>query len=176
MIREHRPRTPVAILSALLLASGLWSMSCFANGSWYDSHCSPCHDAAPTCDGCHEHSGSLSATSDQGEYQPGAPLVVTLHGGTRGGWIRGILYDAGGQEIVVVGGEEFPVDLPASAPDEPGDYHWNAAWFGSNNGVGHLERLTPITIRVIEDPASVEEEEPTIYRKSWGKIKGYFLR
>ena len=112
-------------------------------------------------------------------------MVVTLNGGERQGWIRAILYDAGHNELTRASGPTgtgddmqgnpvvFPVQLLANAPATPGDYIWQAAWYGSNNGNGHTERGVNVTIRVIANPADVSDEAPVLQR-TWGRIKSQY--
>ena len=89
-----RYQTRSITLFGLALLLGTLSVSgAHAESSFFNSDCAGCHNNDnPTCNGCHHHRGTLSATADAAQYEPGAPVTITLHGGTRGGWIRGLLY------------------------------------------------------------------------------------
>jgi hypothetical protein len=121
------------------------------------------------------------------EYSPGDPVIVTLRGGGRGGWIRGLLYDETNTEIFRAtgptgtgddgqpGAVTFPVQLQGTAPMQPGEYTWEAAWYGNPNDGGpmHGEERTPVTFRVTGQTA-VGDQQPGVLAKSWGWIKGLF--
>ena len=121
--------------------------------------------------------------ANQATYYPGDPVTVTLRGGTRGGWIRAILYNEGHSELTRATGPTgtgddsrpspvvFPVDLHTAAPLVPGDYPWQAAWYG-NNGSSHLERLANVTIHVVQNPAGIED--PPLVRRTWGWIRSLY--
>jgi len=145
-----------------------------------------CHsDDTPSCDGCHEHHGNVTALVDQAEYEPGAIVTVTLDGGSRGGWVRGVLYDHDGTEVARATGPTgtgddgagdavtFPVTLQAAAPAEPGQYTWEAAWFGSvtSGGGNHTEDGDLVTITVASASAVPDEDEPVA---TWGRIKALY--
>jgi hypothetical protein len=168
-------------LAVLLIVASSQTASSFP--SRFNTYCVSCHsNDAPTCDGCHHHKATLGASADHASYNPGAPVVVTLTGGTEGGWIRAILYDASHQELTRATGPtgqgddnagnpvQFPVQLHATAPVTPGDYVWQAAWFGNNNGSGHIESGVNVTIHVVQNPADVSDDAPVI-RRTWGRIK-----
>lgn len=158
-----------------------------AHPSRFTNLCSSCHsNDTPTCNGCHHHtSGTLSASADHATYYPGSPVTVTLNGGTEYGWIRAILYDQNNQELTRRSGPtgqgddgqanavEFPVQLQAPAPATPGDYVWKAAWFGNNNGSGHMELGVNVTIHVIQNPADVTDDAPSV-RRTWGRIRSQY--
>lgn len=172
---KNRFSCPIRLTVWLIVLSAMCLGLASAEPSFYDNDCRSCHGAARTCDGCHMHKGSLSATADQAEYEPGEPLVVRLHGGSEGGWIRALLYDETNTEVGRANHVPFPADIAATAPMEPGVYDWEAAWYGNNNGSGHIERRTPVTITVTEPPASVEDEdEPSFLTETWGRIKNLF--
>lgn len=160
-----------ALILILLLAMGALERT-YATSSLFYSRCQACHsDDNATCAGCHQHRGTLWATADLPAYHPGTTVTVTLgHNGGLYGWIRGILYDHTGAQVAIAtgptgtgddgqaGAVEFPVTLQAPAPQEAGDYTWEAAWFGaSNTGTTHLEVRTPVTIHV-EINLGAEEE------------------
>jgi hypothetical protein len=151
------------ILVVALLA-GLSVARTEAYSSYFTTDCAGCHSHSndtATCNGCHEHRGTLHATADQATYDPGATVTVTLTGGSQHGWIRGLLYDQNNHQIAIATGPTgtgddglgnpvvFPVRLQAPAPLAEGDYTWQAAWFGNNNGSGHVENRTPVTIHVV---------------------------
>jgi hypothetical protein len=134
---------------------------------------------------CHHHRGTLGATPDRAQYFPGDPLVVTLSGGTRGGWIRALLYDQSGTEVARASGPTgagddslgapvtFPVALHAVAPTTPGDYLWQAAWFGNDDGSGHIANRKSTTIHVVartDVPATEPPASPWI-AGTWSRIK-----
>jgi hypothetical protein len=153
---------------------------------------SGCHtNDSATCNGCHHHRGSLTATRDQSQYFPGQTVTVTLNGGTQSGWIRGLLYDADNVEIARRSGPTgtgddggtndvvFPVQLQAPAPPTPGTYVWQAAWFGNWNDGGsvHQEQRVNVTITVVADQSDVTgEDEGTYFSKTWSRIKEKFAR
>jgi hypothetical protein len=154
--------------------------------SLYTARCATCHtDDTPSCDGCHEHRGNLSASTDQPTYDPGSIINVTLNGGSRGGWVRGLLYDQAGTEIDQQGGPTgtgddgagsavtFPVSLQATAPTTPGEYTWSVAWFGAPNSGGgsHIENSVPVTFTVMA-PSFVPEEEPPVL--TWDLIRSLY--
>ncbi|MGD8394956.1 MAG: hypothetical protein PVF43_05735 [Candidatus Eiseniibacteriota bacterium] len=174
---------PAACLTLLLLLA-VPAGRTIAYPTFFASRCAPCHsDDTPTCVGCHQHRGNLHVVADLPEYQPGETVTITLTGGTRGGWLRGLLYDAGNVEIDRATGPTgtgddglpdpvvFPVQLVASAPPEQGDYVWQAAWFGGNTqGTGHLEVRVPVTIHVAGQVAVPDGPQPA----TWGRIKAIF--
>jgi hypothetical protein len=158
---------PAAALAACLLIFALaWSSPALAAPSAFDTNCASCHsDDTRTCDGCHAHMGTISASADLAEYAPGEEVFVTLEGGGAGGWIRGLLYDDLANELDRASGPtgtgddgegdpvEFPVILTATAPMEPGEYTWEAAWLGGEtDGSGHLQETTEVVIRVTSTP------------------------
>jgi hypothetical protein len=153
--------------TALLFAGS----SALATPGRWDSQCAGCHsNDSPTCDGCHEHGNrNLQANAAQGSYAPGELIEITLSGGTRGGWVRSILYDDSNLEVDRTEGPSgtgdnggFPLELPATlyteAPAMPGSYTLDAAYYGNSNGNGHNEVRRPVTIMVAGDasPAQVE--------------------
>jgi hypothetical protein len=186
-------RTSVLRLSLLVLAFGVALLSgslvedAAAIPDFFDTRCAFCHsNDTRTCDGCHEHKGTLSATPSLPEYAPGDPVTITLSGGSLGGWIRAILYDHTGTAVDWAHGPTwtgddhqpnpvlFPLALNGTAPAAEGNYVWEAAWFGGNNdGSGHSEVRTPVTIRVVQ-LASVEREDREEGEKSWSRIKSLY--
>jgi hypothetical protein len=171
----------------ILLTVLLWTLPVQAFPSFFSQRCASCHsDDTPTCNGCHNHRGTLQAWTDQPEYEPGQLVTVTLDGGTQSGWIRAILYDENGIELVRATGPtgtgddgqgnpvEFPVDLQAPAPADPGDYTWEAAWFGNQNDAsGHFEVRVPVTVHVT--PPSAAPDPGTRDRPdTWGRIKRFY--
>ncbi len=177
----------IAALGLGLLTSSVtpraWSFPDF-----FSSRCASCHtDDTPSCVGCHHHRGTLNATTDLTEYPPGAAVTVTFTGGTRGGWIRALLYDQNNVEIDRKTGPTgtgddgqpnpvvFPVTLTGQAPAEAGTYTWSAAWFGNLNdgGATHGENLRTFTVRVVA-PTSVPDQDSPTAPSTWGWIKGLF--
>ena len=167
-----------ALAFAALLATGI-SGSTYAIPELYDQLCASCHqDDSPTCAGCHNHRGEISASPDRSSYAPGEAVRVTLEGGLKPGWIRGILYDHEGTEIARATGPSgtgddgvpadsvaFPVVLSSTAPLEFGEYVWRAAYYGvyQFTEMAHGEDWVSLTIHVV-DPDSVVQS-------SWGRLK-----
>lgn len=153
---------------------------------------SGCHtNDSATCNGCHHHRGSLSATRDQSQYYPGQTVTVTLNGGSQSGWIRGLLYDENNVEIARRTGPTgtgddggsgdvvFPVQMQALAPATPGTYVWKAAWFGNWNDGGsvHQEQRVNVTITVVADQSSAPGPgDGGFVARTWGRIKENFSR
>ena len=152
-----------------------------AHPSLFSSRCASCHsNDTQTCTGCHHHQGTLTATANQRNYHPGDPVVVTLGGGSKGGWIRALLYNSSNAEIDRRSGPTgdgdnskpnsvtLPVQLHGTAPAQPGTYTWQAAWFGNPNdgGSAHGENRKPVTIQVVA-PTPVEA-------RTWGWVKRLF--
>ena len=173
-------------LGIIVLVMGFAVTAAGAEPGFFSSDCASCHsDDTPSCIGCHHHKGTLNATADQTSYHPGDPVTVTLTGGTRPGWMRGLLYDenhveldrktgptgtgddSGGNPVI------FPVTLHAPAP-AVGDHVWRAGWFGNNNGSGHLEVLTNVTIHVVEPPADAPADDSPTVRRTWGRVRAWF--
>jgi hypothetical protein len=156
-----------------------FSPSAHAFGNYFTNRCAPCHfDDTVTCDGCHHHRGTLSAATDQDEYHPGDPIVVTLDGGAkRSGWIRAVLYDDQDVEIAIASGPSgtgddglgdavlFPAELNTFAPESEGDYIWTATWFGAeSDGSGHVEE--PVSVQIhVTNPVGITTHA------SWGALK-----
>jgi len=177
---------PVGRLLPLFLLILISAGPALAHSSFFTSRCLACHqDDTPTCNGCHHHHGNLSATTDKTSYLPGEAVQVTLHGGTQHGWIRARLYDENGLLVDLAtgptgtgddGGPDpvvFPVDLAGTAPSEPGEYTFEAAWFGSNNNAtGFLEISTPVSIVVESDGTGLPGSE--FMSLSWKSIKALY--
>ena len=110
--------------------------------SFFGSRCAECHtDDTPTCAGCHQHRGTVSAAADKDTYDPDESMVVMLtRTGGFSGWIRGILYDQDENIIAVASGPSgtgddglgnpvtFPVTFTVTAPPSEGAYTWRAAY------------------------------------------------
>lgn len=189
---KHRTPFVLAILIPLLLSITVWlAPAARAESSFFSSRCASCHsNDSTTCNGCHHHRGSLGATADQPQYFPGAPVTVTLTGGTRTGWIRALLYDDHNVELARATGPTgtgddglghpvaFPVALHATAPAQAGDYTWQAAWYGNLNdgGAAHGENRTTVVIHVVPNTAGMPDPEPgpSLLAATWGWIKGQF--
>lgn len=170
--RARSSRIAFVVLALTLAAAA----SAWAYPSRYTNQCTSCHSPSdPTCDGCHQHKGSLSTTQNQSEYYPGQTVQVTLRGGTEGGWIRATLYDQNNQ-VLDQRSTEFPALLTTLAPATPGNYTWRAAWYGNNNGSGHIERTVNLTVRVVQNPTDVPEELPAHKDGSWGRVRAWFRR
>ena len=148
-----------------------------AEPSFFTTDCSSCHAAqGATCNGCHNHRGTLGATANLATYNPGGPVVVTLSGGTEGGWFRALLYDQNNAEVARVDYATFPVALSATVPAAPGDYVWRAAWYGNDDGSGHLEVRRAVTIHVVQNPAGAPDDQPPARLGTWGRIRSLFLK
>ena len=177
-------KTLLALAAAFLLAGGL-APAAKAYSTYYDTRCASCHsDDSPTCDGCHQHKGGLSAAADQPRYGPGDPVSITFDGGEIGGWIRALLYDHNGLLVDEASGPSgtgddglagdviFAVDLGGVAPTEPGDYVWEAAWFGGlDTGAGHAEAGVSVDVHVGESSTSLPGE---VLDGSWHRIKALY--
>jgi predicted CxxxxCH...CXXCH cytochrome family protein len=162
-----------AALILTLVASG----AAWAEPDFFTTDCSSCHVAqGATCNGCHHHKGTLGAVAGSASYTPGAPVSVTLSGGTQSGWFRALLYDQNNTEVGRVDYTTFPATLSANAPAAPGDYVWNAAWYGNNNGAGHLEVRKAVTIHVAQSPADAPDDQPPARLGTWGRIRNLFRR
>jgi hypothetical protein len=180
------------IMFGVVLWFGAQGLSpALAEPSFFTSDCAGCHtNDHATCNGCHHHRGTLSATASAAQYEPGAPVIVTLHGGTESGWVRGILYNELNVEIArrtgptgdgdnsLPGAVTFPVQFNVTAPLTAGDYTWQAAWYGNTGDGGsvHGENRTPVVIHVVGGTSSVPNDEPGVIRQTWGKIKNAFRR
>ena len=102
-MRHFHRRSSFVFSGLLVLVFCLVAPQAGAYPSFFESRCASCHaDDSQSCDGCHEHRNSLSASTDHMTYDPGAIVNVTLEGGSRGGWVRGLLYDQNGTEIARV--------------------------------------------------------------------------
>ena len=184
---------PFRIASFAALALGLSVCVAQAFPSYWNSYCAGCHtDDSPSCNGCHQHRGSLSATKDKTQYDPGELVTITLNGGSQYGWVRGLLYDQDNVEIARRSGPSgtgddggagdvvFPVVMQAPAPAAPGTYAWKAAWFGhpNNGGSAHEEQRVTVNITVVQNPADAPEhdEDATFVERTWSRIKESFGR
>ncbi len=169
-------------LAGLLACTTLLVRPAAARSSFFSSRCSSCHtDDTSTCNGCHHHQGGLTASCDRASYRPGEAIQVTLSGGTQRGWIRALLYDQSNKQLDRKSGPTssgddglassvtFPVVLQGVAPSQPGDYTWQAAWFGNtgDGGTAHGETRTSVLIHVAEAPAAVEQ-------LGWDRIKSLY--
>ncbi len=179
MLRTPGPGGLAIVLAiAVILLTGAQAM---AYSSYFAARCASCHgDDSTSCVGCHHHSGPLSAQTDDVEYAPNDQVTVTLQGGTRGGWVRGLLFDENDTEIDRASGPTgtgddglpnpitYPVTLSALAPAAEGTYTWHAAWFGSADAGGgtHETVQVPVTVTVV-DNTPVESS-------TWGQIKSIF--
>ncbi len=175
---------PLSLALILLLAA----VSVGAYPSLWTDRCASCHsDDGATCNGCHNHRGDIDATANADVYAHGDPISVTLTGGEQHGWIRALLYDEAGLVQALASGPTgtgndgeadavtFPVSLEAIAPMATGDYNWEAAWFGSNNnGNGHTEERTPVTIVVDDTNTGIEELAGAEHLASLSAIKALY--
>ncbi len=138
-------RILVVLFSFLALAAfAVWAPTVEASPNFYSTECASCHGTNPTtCNGCHQHGPrNLNATTNKTTYEPGEALTVSFSGGQQSGWIRAILY-LNNQEVArstgpssMGGGAGFPITFSTMAPDTPGTYTYQAAWFGNTNNGG----------------------------------------
>ncbi|HIJ88619.1 MAG TPA: hypothetical protein HPP97_13230 [Desulfuromonadales bacterium] len=155
----------LALLAAPLIAFQLQGTEALAQSSYFSSRgCVNCHSTpvAATCAGCHQHSGTLTATKNKTtSYTPGETVTITLSSsGARSGWIGVRLYDQTGAEIARSSGSQsgmggsatYPAVLSAPAPATAGTYTWRIAYFGNENGTGsgdvHSETAVNVSITV----------------------------
>jgi len=147
-----------------------------AQSTYFTSRgCVDCH-AAPTvatCAGCHQHSGTIAATTNKTtSYAPGETVTVTLtSSGARSGWIGARLYAQNGTELARSTGNQsgmggstlYPATLSAPAPATAGTHTWRVAYFGNENGTGtgdvHSEKSVNVTITVA---AAVDTTVPVV--------------
>ncbi|OHB32603.1 MAG: hypothetical protein A2X84_01335 [Desulfuromonadaceae bacterium GWC2_58_13] len=159
-------KTSVFFLFAMTLATvQFWSTEASALSSYFTSRgCIDCHSAptVATCAGCHEHSGTLTATKNKTtSYAPGETVTITLTAsGARSGWIGARLYNQNGVEIARSTGNQsgmgastvYPATLSAPAPATAGTYTWKMAYLGNVNGTGsgdvHSEKTVNVAITV----------------------------
>jgi hypothetical protein len=178
--------TTLGLAGVIGFIAGSFPHTAQAEPTFFNDRCASCHtDDEPSCVGCHFHNGNVTANTDQTVYNPGAIVTVTLTGGSRGGWVRGLLYDQNGNEIFRATGPTgtgddglgnpvtFPVTLQAPAPSSPGQYTWEAAWFGgaTNGGGAHLEESDTVTFTVEAASAVPDEGQPAV---SWDRIKALY--
>ncbi len=131
-------------------AFGFMPSNASAESSYFAANCTSCHAASPTtCNGCHSHGThsnsnknviNITGTTSKATYAPGESVSVTMTGGYRTGWIRGLLLDQNGVELArstgamsggMGGGMGYPIVLNSPAPSTPGTYTWKVAWYGN---------------------------------------------
>lgn len=143
--------TFILVFTASFLVAG----NAFAKPNFFaDRGCTGCHtNDTVSCIACHEHGSSISgATTNKTTYAPGETVTVTVRGSSRGVWARMLLYNQNNVEIARVTGPlgtgddgtqnpalHYPFTLTAPAPAQAGTYAWKVAWWGNNNGAGHIE-------------------------------------
>ncbi|OHB25365.1 MAG: hypothetical protein A2X79_06020 [Desulfuromonadaceae bacterium GWB2_53_15] len=155
----------LALAATPLIAFQLNGTEAYAQSSYFTSRgCVNCHSTpvVATCAGCHQHSGTLTATKNKTtSYAPGETVTVTLSAsGARTGWIGARLYSQTGAEIARSSGNQsgmggsaiYPVVLSAPAPATAGTYTWRVAYVGNVNGTGsgdvHSEKSVNVSITV----------------------------
>ena len=159
------------IFALTLVSFQYWRSEAQAQSSYFTSRgCVDCHDTATaaTCAGCHQHSGTLTATKNKTtSYAPGETVTVTLaSSGARSGWIGVRLYDQNGAEIARSAGAQsgmggsavYPAVLSAPAPAAAGTYAWRMAYLGNENGDGggdvHSEKFVNVSVTVAAAPVA----------------------
>jgi hypothetical protein len=165
-------RASVLFIFAMTLATiHFWGPEASAQSSYFTSRgCVNCHVAptVATCAGCHQHSGTIAATTNKTtSYAPGETVTVTMtSSGARSGWIGARLYNQSGVEIARATGSQsgmggstvYPAVLSAPAPATAGTYTWKIAYFGNNNGTGtgdvHSEKSVNVSFTVAAAPAA----------------------
>ncbi|MEZ4650253.1 MAG: hypothetical protein R3E97_16015 [Candidatus Eisenbacteria bacterium] len=187
----HTNRRAVGPPRGPLIALLAWTLLCLAHEDAFplpelwDSLCHSCHvDDSPTCVGCHNHRGELSARTTRAEYWPGETVEVRMEGGSKPGWTRARLYDEqgnllseatgpsrSGDDSLSVGATEkveFPLLLLGHAPSTPGTYTWQASYFGIFHiqNVTHAEEWVPVDVEVVEPDLEGEY--------SWGRLKRHY--
>jgi hypothetical protein len=156
--------TMFLVFALTLAAFQLWGTESRAQSAYFTSRgCVNCHSApvTSTCAGCHQHSGTLTATANKTSYAPGETVTVTLTAsGQRSGWIGARLYNQSGVEVARSTGNQsgmggstlYPAVLSAPAPAAAGTYTWKMAYLGNQNGTGtgdvHGEKSVNVTITV----------------------------
>lgn len=164
MVRSTGILVSKALLVAALTVTSSFTAEALARSSYFTSRgCKHCHsDSAVTCNGCHYHSGTLTATKNKSTtYQPREMVTITLTASNaRPGWVSARLYDHSGREIARSAGDEsgkggsamFPAVVSAPAPAAPGKYTWSIACFGNANGSGvgdiHGEKVVRVPVTV----------------------------
>jgi hypothetical protein len=131
------------------------------HSTYYNDRCASCHtDDDATCNGCHKHGNrSLTATPDKSSYAPGELMNISFSGGSKTGWIRGMLVDHNNTEVdrktgpTFTGNDggtlvKFPLAFNAYAPGKAGTYNYIAQYYGNNDGNGHGAIDVPFTINV----------------------------
>lgn len=165
MIHKGGSIALMAFVLALTLAPfQFWRTEAQARSSFFTSKgCAVCHiTPAATCAGCHQHSGSLTASKDKNSYAPGETVTITLNAsGALSGWIGARLYNERGDEIARSTGNQsstgsstaFPAVLSAPAPATAGNYTWRISYFGNQDGKAsgdvHADKFVrvPITVK-----------------------------
>ena len=138
----------VSLFAALIILAAS-AATTEAKSSFYGDLCSRCHSGATvenTCDGCHKHGArDFTASTDKAVYAPGEDMTVTVDGGSRGGWVRVVLYDENGTEVArstgpagMGGGEESStntgITFGLKASDSSGPHGISVAWWGYDRG------------------------------------------
>jgi hypothetical protein len=168
-IMRSNCKTLVSIFFAMALtglgAVQFYGTEALAQSSYFTSRgCVDCHSAptVATCAGCHQHSGTLTATKNKTTaYAPGETVTITMTAsGARSGWIGARLYSQTGAEIARSTGSQsgmggstlYPATLSAPAPATAGTYTWRMAYLGNQNGTGtgdvHAEKSVNVSITV----------------------------
>jgi len=171
----------LALVAAPLAAFQLLGTEAMAQSSYFANRgCTDCHSAptASTCAGCHEHSGSLTATKNKTTaYAPGETVTITLtSSGARAGWIGVRLYDQTGAEIARSAGNQSGMGgsatfgalsaVSAPAPATAGTYTWRIAYLGNENGEGggdvHSEKSVNVSITVASVAPPADTAVPVV--------------
>jgi hypothetical protein len=150
--------TLLFLLAASLFLLPILANNAFSQQDFYTSlGCDGCHTTTPTCNGCHHHGPvSLSGTTNKNSYAPSETVSVTISGGDQSGWVRAILYDQNGAQVAISNGNDsgigsstnLPAILSAPAPSTPGNYTWQAAWYGNSYDTNNQSTANHGEVRV----------------------------
>ncbi|MFZ2950106.1 MAG: choice-of-anchor D domain-containing protein [Desulfuromonadaceae bacterium] len=171
----------MVFLTLALVTFIAWAPEASAFQSLF-ANCVGCHDtqnAANSCSMCHAHGvHSSSAKSDinlvgqtvdaagvsKTSYAPGETVFVKITGGYRAGSARIILYGqttatelarssgADGMNNAPLFNNTTGITLSSAAPTTPGNYTWNAAWYGNQYDLAEEGGTTFFGPRWTPDP------------------------
>ena len=179
-------QTSILFIFALTLAAiPFLSTEAQAFESIYNSSCGSCHSGAsqPSCIGCHSLSNFRGQTNKT-SYQRGEAMTVNVTGSgeTSTSWVRVLIYDQNGNEVVRTSGSNsgmssastLPVALSATAPTAPGTYTWEAAWYSTDSGSmgthGEMGRVNTNSFTVDSIPNVKVEAGQARVKHLWQRI------